>query len=61
MPIQGRSSGVLAAGVIQDSNLAGSLAGQGIPDVLALIEKGEANVNVHTTQFPSGEVRGQIQ
>ena len=29
-------------------------------DALAIIRSGEAYVNVHTTNFPSGEVRGQL-
>jgi hypothetical protein len=58
--IPGRFSGVLAAGVVQDTNLTGPLSGQTVQDLVDLIQDGEAYVNVHTSQFPSGEIRGQI-
>ena len=60
VPIAGRFSGVLAAGVIQDNNLVGPLSGQTIQDLVDLIQDGGAYVNVHTAQFPAGEIRGQI-
>lgn len=59
--IQGRTDGVLAAGVITAASLVGPLAGQTIEDLTAAIGAGNAYVNVHTLAFPSGEVRGQIQ
>jgi hypothetical protein len=59
--IPDRFSGVLAAGVIQDTNLMGPLMGQTIQDLVDLIQDGEAYVNVHTSQVPSGEIRGQIR
>jgi hypothetical protein len=30
-------------------------------DALAIIRSGEAYANVHTTNFPGGEIRGQVQ
>lgn len=60
VPIPGRFDGVLAAGVIQASNLVGPLGGQTIQDLVDLIQDGEAYVNVHTSQNPGGEIRGQI-
>src|SRR5919106_1837029 len=33
---------------------------QDLDDVLAAIENGDAYVNVHTTQFRGGEIRGQV-
>jgi CHRD domain len=30
-------------------------------DAIAIIRSGEAYVNVHTTNFPGGEIRGQVQ
>jgi hypothetical protein len=30
-------------------------------DLLAAIRAGTTYVNVHTTQFPGGEIRGQLQ
>lgn len=59
--IEGRFQGVLAAGVIRDSDLVGRLDGQTLADLIDEINAGNAYVNVHTTQFPSGEVRGQIR
>lgn len=59
--IPGRSQGVLAAGVITEANLVGLLAGQTLGDLTDAMLAGEAYVNVHTSQFPPGEIRGQIQ
>jgi hypothetical protein len=59
--IPGRSNGLIAQGTITASNLVGPLAGQSLDDLLAVINAGTAYVNVHTSQFPGGEVRGQIR
>lgn len=59
--IPGRFQGVLAAGVITEANLVGPLAGQTLADLIAAIQAGEAYVNVHTLNYPGGEIRGQIQ
>ena len=59
--IPGRSQGVLGEGVITPSSLVGSLAGQSLSVLLDRIASGLAYVNVHTSQFPPGEIRGQIQ
>lgn len=59
--IPGRSDGVLAAGVITDANLVGPLAGQTLDDLLFEMGAGNTYVNVHTTQYPPGEIRGQIR
>lgn len=59
--IPGRSQGTLAEGVITQSSLVGSLAGQSLSVLLDNIVSGLAYVNVHTSQFPPGEIRGQIQ
>lgn len=58
--IPGRFQGVLAGGVITDANVVGPLAGQGIAGLVATIRAGNAYANVHTVQFPPGEIRGQI-
>ena len=59
--ILGRSPGVLAAGTITGDDLVGELAGQSLDDLIDAIKAGNAYVNVHTAQFPGGEVRGQIR
>jgi hypothetical protein len=59
--IPGRFQGVLAEGAITSASLVGPLAGQTLADLLAQIEADNTYVNVHTSQFPPGEVRGQIR
>jgi hypothetical protein len=58
--IPGMFSGILAEGTIAESDLIGDLAGQQLSSLLQTIEAGNAYVNVHTEQYPEGEVRGQI-
>ncbi|MGH2386361.1 MAG: CHRD domain-containing protein [Candidatus Limnocylindria bacterium] len=58
--IPGRHDGVLATGTITADDLVGSLAGQPLSALIAQIQSGNAYVNVHTTQFPGGEIRGQL-
>jgi len=48
---------ILAEGTFTSSNVSGI----SFPDLLAAIRAGTAYVNVHTTQFPGGEIRGQLQ
>jgi hypothetical protein len=68
----GPTNGRLAEGVITAANLAGPLAGQTMADLLALLQSGDAYVNVHTNDgvaptntgagdFPGGEIRGQVK
>lgn len=59
--IPGRTSGVLATGVITEANLTGALAGKTIADLVAELESGNAYVNAHTQMWPGGEIRGQIR
>lgn len=58
--IPGRTQGTLGEGEITAASLVGSLAGKPLSDLLAAIHDGRAYVNVHTLQFPPGEIRGQI-
>jgi len=48
---------VLADGTFTASNVSGI----SYADLLAAIRAGTTYVNVHTTQFPGGEIRGQLQ
>ncbi|SDL09291.1 CHRD domain-containing protein [Tessaracoccus oleiagri] len=56
----GTQNGVLATGTITDEDLVGPLAGMTLEDLVALIESGDAYVNVHTVANPGGEIRGQV-
>ncbi|CAH8248271.1 CHRD domain-containing protein [Paenibacillus melissococcoides] len=47
-------------GVLTSRDLIGPLKGKTIRDLIREIERGNAYVNVHTIQFPDGEIRGQI-
>jgi hypothetical protein len=58
--IPGRFNGVLAEGDVSATNLVGLLAGHPLSDLIAQMESGNAYVNIHTTQNPMGEIRGQI-
>ncbi len=57
---QGEFTGVLAEGTITKANLAGLLAGMELGALVDMMNAGGAYVNVHTTQSPGGEMRGQI-
>jgi hypothetical protein len=59
--IPGRYNGPLAEGVITSDDLVGPLAGASLADLLEEIRAGMIYVNVHTSQFPGGEVRGQLK
>jgi hypothetical protein len=52
---------VLATGTITAADLVGPLAGQPLSALVDAMEAGETYVNVHTSQFPAGEIRGQIR
>jgi hypothetical protein len=59
--IPGRHDGVLATGTITGADLVGPLAGGSMADLVAEIVAGNTYVNVHTEQWPPGEIRGQIR
>lgn len=58
---KGEFTGVLARGTLTAANLAGSLDGETIADLVEQIKAGKAYVNVHTEKHPAGEIRGQIE
>ena len=57
-PGTGTANGVIAEGTVTAANLTGPLAGQPFSALVAALNSGNAYVNVHTTQFPAGEIRG---
>lgn len=59
--IPGRSQGVLQEGTITAASLVNALAGEPLSRLLAEMQAGNTYVNVHTSQFLPGEVRGQIR
>ncbi len=59
--IFGRTSGVLATGVITAANFVGPLAGAPFSELLRLMNVDSAYVNVHTVELPAGEIRGQVK
>ena len=58
--IPGRTNGTLATGTITADDLVGQLESESLDALLDEIRAGNAYVNVHTSQFPGGEIRGQI-
>ncbi|TBW29189.1 CHRD domain-containing protein [Gramella sp. KN1008] len=55
----GDFNGVLAEGVITEDDVVGPLDGD-FQALLDAIRAGNIYVNVHTTEFPGGELRGQL-
>jgi hypothetical protein len=58
--IPGRSQGPLAQGTITLADLRGALNTAEFSDLIENIRAGNAYANVHTTQNPPGEIRGQL-
>ena len=54
------TQGLLSEGNITAANLKGPLAGQQLADLIDVFDNGTAYVNVHTKDFPLGEIRGQF-
>ena len=58
--IPGRSQGTIGEGEITAASLVNALAGKPLSDLLDAMQNGNTYVNVHTLQFPPGEIRGQV-
>ncbi|WP_418303848.1 CHRD domain-containing protein [Paenibacillus crassostreae] len=50
----------VVSGVLTNRDLVGPLQGRTIQDLVREINRGNTYVNVHTEQYPNGEIRGQI-
>lgn len=61
MLIPGRTQGTLMAGTFDAADFVGPLAGMDISDLITAIAENRAYVNVHTSSYPGGEIRGNIK
>ena len=52
-------NGIKCEGTFTAADLVGPLQGHPLSDLLDAMENGGTYTNVHTTQFPGGEIRGQ--
>lgn len=57
--VEGRVNGVLSKGTITDDDVGGPI--DTVDELVDEIEAGDAWVNVHTGEFPDGEIGGQIR
>jgi hypothetical protein len=53
-------NGTLVEGKVAAGDLQGPLKGKNINDLVQLINNTKTYVNIHTEQYPNGEIRGQI-
>jgi hypothetical protein len=58
--IPGFFTGLLAKRSVTAADLVGPLQGMTLEDLRTAINEGRAYVNVHTTAFPGGEIRGDL-
>ena len=54
-------TGLLASGTVAASDLFGVLGREGFESFVMELRTGNLYVNVHTREYPAGEIRGQIQ
>jgi hypothetical protein len=57
----GKINGVFSIGNITSVDLVGDMENKTMEDFFSAIDNGELYVNVHTIEYPEGEIRGQIQ
>ncbi len=53
-------NGTLMKGQLTATDLVGSLKGKTINDLVKLFNNTKTYLNIHTKQYPNGEIRGQI-
>ncbi len=56
----GKFNGTLAKGKITAQELMLSYKGKTLNDLIDAMKSGNTYINVHTTKYPDGEIRGQI-
>lgn len=60
LPIKRIVSGLMSEGNLTTDNLEGPFVDKQLSDLLSSMQSMELFVNVRTTQYPDGEIRGQI-
>ena len=60
MKVNDVSYGMTIRGNLSDSSLKGPMEGKTLEDLVAAMDSGQTYVNIHTTQHPDGEIRGQV-